>query len=135
MAHWLLKSDPDEYGFDDLVRDKSTSWTGVSNAQALIYLRQMNPGDDAIIYHTGNEKRIVGIAEVTRGPYPDPDAGDPKLVAVDIKAGRAAKSPITLSQIKTDPVFAEFLLVRNSRLSVMPVPAALFKKLCALSGL
>lgn len=134
MAHWLLKSDPDEYGFADLVRDKSTSWTGVSNAQALIYLRQMKPGDDAIIYHTGDEKRVVGLAEVTRAPYPDPNASDPKLVAVDIKARRPAKSPITLAEIKADPDFADFLLVRNSRLSVMPVPAPLFKKLCALNG-
>ena len=135
MAHWLLKSDPDDYGFADLVRDKTTSWTGVSNPQALSFLRQMKPGDDALIYHTGDDKCIMGMAKVTRAAYPDPNADDPKLVAVDLKVGRAAKTRITLAEIKADPAFAEFLLVRNSRLSVMPVPAPLFKTLCAQCGL
>jgi len=135
MNHWLLKSDPETYGFDDLERDKTTTWDGVRNNQALIYLRQINKGDFALIYHSGGDKHVVGLAEIIRGPYPDPKVENLKLVVVDLKFKQRLPRPVTLAQIKADPDFLEFQLVRMSRLSVMPVPAPLWKKLRTIGGL
>jgi predicted RNA-binding protein with PUA-like domain len=141
MATFLLKTEPGEYAFADLQRDKSTSWTGVSNPGALAALRSMRKGDEAFIYHTGNEKAVVGLARVSRGPYEDPgrrgttDAGEPKFAAVDLKPVRPAKTPLTLAQIKADQRFKDFALVRQSRLSVMPVPADLDAVIRSLTGL
>jgi predicted RNA-binding protein with PUA-like domain len=134
MTAWLLKTEPSTYSFADLQRDKRTSWTGVTNAAALIHLRNARKGDLAFIYHTGDEKQIVGLAEVSRNPYPDPDANNPKLVAVDLKPTRALKQPVTLAQIKADARFKDFDLVRNSRLSVMPVPPELSTALLKMAG-
>ena len=135
MNHWLLKSDPETYGFDDLERDKTTTWDGVRNNQALIYLRKMKKGDFALIYHSGGDKHIVGLVEIIRGPYPDPKLDDSKLVVVDLKFKQRLPRPVTLTQIKADPDFVDFALLRISRLSVMPVPAPLWKKLRTMSGL
>ena len=135
MNHWLLKSDPETYGFGDLERDKTTTWDGVRNNQALIYLRQMKMGDLVLIYHSGGDKYVVGLAEIIRGPFPDPKLNDPKLVVVDLKFKQRLPRPVTLAQIKADPDFSEFQLVRMSRLSVMPVPAPLWKKLRTMGGL
>jgi predicted RNA-binding protein with PUA-like domain len=129
MAYWLLKSDPETYGFPDLERDKTTVWDGVRNNLALRYLKQMKKGDHALIYHSGKDKQIEGIAQLTREAYTDPKRGDPKLVVVDLKVTRRLARPVTLSQIKADPDFARFSLVRMSRLSVMPVPEELWEKL------
>ena len=135
MNHWLLKSDPDEYGYDDLERDGRAVWEGVRNPQALGFLRKMARGDLVLIYHTGDDKRIVGLAEVTRGAYPDPRQKDAKLVVIDVNPVRRAPMSVTLAQIKAEKSLAGFALVRQSRLSVMPVSASCWKKLCALSGL
>ena len=135
MNHWLLKSDPDTYSLDDLERDKTTTWDGVRNNQALIFLRQMKKGDLALIYHSGGDKHVVGLAEISRGPYPDPKLVDPKLVVVDLKFKQRLPRQVTLAQIKADSDFSEFALVRISRLSVMPVPAPLWKKLRTMGGL
>lgn len=141
MATFLLKTEPSTYSFADLTRDKSTAWTGVTNAQALIHIRAMKPGDEAFIYHTGDEKAIVGLAKVTTKPYADksnpavtPD-GQPKLAVVDIVPLKSARSPLTLAAIKADKQFADFLLVKNSRLSVMPVAPALDKLIRQQCGL
>jgi predicted RNA-binding protein with PUA-like domain len=134
MAHWLLKTEPSDYSFADLMRDKRTVWTGVSNPVALKNIRQMRDGDLALIYHTGDEKQIVGIAEVASDPYPDPKAKDERLVVVDLKARRSLPTPVTLAQVKADARFKEFALVRISRLSVMPVTDALWKALLAMAG-
>ena len=134
MAHWLLKTEPGDYSFADLMRDKRTVWTGVSNPVALKNIRQMRDGDLAFIYHTGDEKQIVGIAEIASDPYPDPKAKDERLVVVDLKARRSVEKPVTLAQIKADARFKEFALVRISRLSVMPVTDALWKALLAMAG-
>jgi predicted RNA-binding protein with PUA-like domain len=134
MAHWLLKTEPRDYSFADLMRDKRTVWTGVSNPVALKNIRQMRDGDLAFVYHTGDEKQIVGIAEVASDPYPDPKAKDERLVVVDLKARRSLEMPVTLAQIKADARFKEFALVRISRLSVMPVTDALWKALLAMAG-
>lgn len=134
MNYWLLKTEPSEYSYDDLVHDKRTLWDGVTNNQALQFMREIKKGDRAFVYHTGSEKAIVGVASVTRGAYPDPEKGDEKIVVIDVAPKGKAPQPVTLAQIKKDGSFADFHLVRNSRLSVMPVPLALWKKLCSLAG-
>jgi predicted RNA-binding protein with PUA-like domain len=132
--YWILKSDPDTYGFDELARDRRTVWDGVSNAVALKNIRSMAQGDRVFIYHTGDEKAIVGLATVVSAPYADPKAGDPKLTVVDIEAGERLPRPVTLSAVKADPAFAQLGLVRLSRLSVIPVPAEQWRKLLAMAG-
>ncbi|MCO6439141.1 MAG: EVE domain-containing protein [Phycisphaerae bacterium] len=132
MNRWLVKSDPGEYGFADLERERRTRWDGVRNAQALINLRKMQKGDAVLIYHTGDKKQIVGLAEVASNPYIDPEADDDRTVVVDLKAkGRVAR-PVSLGEIKKDERFAEFALVRNSRLSVMPVSEREWKALAEM---
>jgi predicted RNA-binding protein with PUA-like domain len=121
MAYWLLKTDPDTYSFDDLEREKKTVWDGVSNNLALKYLREMKKGDLALIYHTGDEKCVVGIAEIASDPYPDPKQGDTKLVGVDIKPSKRLPRSVALAEIKASKAFQDFLLVKMGRLSVMPV--------------
>lgn len=135
MNRWLLKSDPETYSFDDLERDKKTTWDGVRNNQALIYLREFERGDEVMVYHSGGDKVVIGLAEVISAPYPDPKLDDPKLVVVDLKFRQRLLDPVPLSSVKADPAFADFGLVRQSRLSVMPVPATLWKKLLTMGGL
>ena len=120
---WLLKTEPSSYSYPDLERDRKTTWDGVSNPVALRNLRAMKQGDECFIYHTGDEKRIVGIAKVAKEAYPDPKATDPKLVVIDLTPVRALKRPVTLAEIKADKRFAGWELVRQPRLSVMPVSA------------
>jgi predicted RNA-binding protein with PUA-like domain len=134
MAHWLLKSEPSAYSWDQLVRDKQTSWTGVRNAQASLNLRAMKPGDRCFFYHSGEGKEIVGIAEVTRSAYPDPTDKTGKAVTVDIKAVQPVKRPVTLAAIKADAAFKEFKLVRQSRLSVVPVSDEHWKLLTKMAS-
>src|SRR6266576_1872754 len=128
MAKWLLKTEPDSYSWDDLVRDKKATWDGVSNPVALNHIRSMKKGDLALIYHTGNQKQIVGVAEVSSDAYPDPKEADERIAVVDLKPKSKLKIPVTLSTIKSDPTFKEWELVRISRLSVMPVPDAIWKR-------
>lgn len=141
MATFLFKTEPSEFSFADLQRDGKARWDGITNAQAINFLREAKKGDEVLIYHTGDDKAIVGLAQLTGAAYPDPDQpgldgqGRPKFMVADIKPVRPAKSPVTLAQIKADKRFAEFLLVKNSRLSVMPVPAALDKLLRGMAGL
>lgn len=134
MAYWLLKTEPDHYSYADLERDGATVWDGVSNNAALKFLREMQPGDEALIYHTGDERQAVGLASITSAPYADPQLNDPKLAVVDVKPVRALAHPVTLAAIKADPVFAEFALVRQGRLSVVPVPPELWQRLLSMAG-
>ena len=129
MAKWLLKTEPDCYSWDDLVRDKKATWDGVSNALALKHMRAMKKGDLALIYHTGNEKQIVGVAQVMSNAYKDPKEADERIVVVDLKAKSKLKNPVTLETIKSDPAFKDWELVRISRLGVMPVSEAIWKRL------
>jgi len=133
-AYWLLKTEPDAYSYADLARDTTTVWDGVANNAALKYMRAMQPGDMALIYHTGDERRAVGLAEVVRGPYPDPRQGDERLVVVDVRAVRALPRSVELAAIKADPFFADFALVRQGRLSVVPVSPEQWGRLMALAG-
>jgi len=130
--HWVLKTEPSEYGFPDLVRDRRTRWEGVRNPVALKHLRSMLEGDDALIYHTGNEKAAVGLARVASAPYPDPK--DPKLVVVDVEPVKPLPRAVPLAEIKAEPAFAELGLVRVPRLSVVPVEPAQWKRLLAMAG-
>ncbi|MFO7166448.1 MAG: EVE domain-containing protein [Chloroflexota bacterium] len=132
--HWILKTEPDCYSFADLEREGKTVWDGVSNNAALKHLRDMRPGDTALIYHTGDERRAVGLAEVVSEPYPDPQAGDPRLVVVDVRPLRRLARPVTLSDVKADPSFADFALVRQGRLSVVPVTEEQWSRLLAMAG-
>lgn len=121
MSYWLLKTEPESYSYLDLEKLKQDRWNGVRNFTALKHLKQMRPRDLVFIYHTGREKAIVGIAEVVSLPYPDPEETDSRFVVVDIEARRRLDHPVTLQQIKQNPSFQEWELVRLSRLSVMPV--------------
>jgi predicted RNA-binding protein with PUA-like domain len=124
MSYWLLKTEPESYSYADLERDGRTVWDGVANNAALLHLRAMRPGDTALIYHTGDERRAVGLAEIVSEPYPDPQAAPL----------RALVQPVTLAQIKAEPAFADFALVRQGRLSVVPVTPAQWARLLALAG-
>lgn len=124
MAYWVIKSEPSSYSWDQLVKEKKTAWTGVRNPQAGANLRAMKAGDRCFFYHSGEGKEIVGIAEVVKTAYPDPSDKAGKAVAVDVKAVEPVKTPVTLAAIKADPTFKDFKLVRQSRLSVVPVDAA-----------
>lgn len=137
MATILLKTEPGEYSWDALVREKRCVWTGVANNAAQKYMRESTKGDDAMIYHTGDEKRIVGLAVLASDPYPDPEDESGKRVVFDLKPVRAAKTPenATLALIKADARFKDFALVKQARLSVMPVPAAIDKALRTMAGL
>lgn len=132
MAYWLLKTEPEEYSYCDLERDGSTVWNGVSNSLALKHLRTMEIGDLALIYHTGKERRVIGVAEVVTLPYPDPTLDDSKRVVVQVQAIQKVPQPISLNQIKQDENFAGFDLLRLSRLSVVPVSESHWQRLLQL---
>ena len=134
MAKWLFKTEPSTYSFDDLSREKTTVWEGVKNPTALIHLRSMRKGDQVIIYHTGNERSAVGYASVVSNPYADPKAKNEKIVVVDLNAGKRFANPVTLDQIKSDKTFAGFDLIRIGRLSIVPVPDAMWKRIEELSS-
>lgn len=133
MSHWLLKTEPSTYSFDNLERENKAVWDGVSNSLALKHIRDMKKGDSAFVYHSGEMKSIVGIAEIISDPYPDPKQKDPKLAVVEIKFTERLKQPVSLAAIKARKDFADFALVRMSRLSVMPVTAGQWKSLLAMS--
>ena len=135
MSYWILKTEPSTYSYDDLVKQKTAVWDGVKNPLALKHLRAMQPGDDVLIYHTGDQKAAVGLARVTRAAYPDPKKKDPKLVVVDLKAGAKLPAPVTLATIKSDPVFKDLALVRMGRLSVVPAAPAQWQRLLRLGGM
>lgn len=121
MAYWLIKSEPDKYSWADMLRDERTIWDGVRNHSAAINLRAMKVGDRAFFYHSNVGKEIVGIVEVVREHYLDPKDAAQRFPAVDVAPVEALANPVTLAEIKADPVFADFDLVRLSRLSVASV--------------
>jgi predicted RNA-binding protein with PUA-like domain len=133
MAYWLLKTEPDCYSWSDLTRDKKTVWDGITNALALKHMRTMKKGDLALVYHTGDERAALGIAQITSEAYPDPKADDPRHVVVDVKLKGQLKQPVSLDTIKADPAFAGFDLIRNGRLGVVPVPELMWKRIEELS--
>jgi predicted RNA-binding protein with PUA-like domain len=133
MAYWLLKTEPDCYSWDDLIRAKKTAWDGITNFAALKNIRSMKKGDLALIYHTGDERTAIGLAEIVSNPYPDPKQDDERMVVVDLKPKRKLPHGVSLSDIKADPTFAGWILLRIGRLSVVPVPDNLWKRIEELS--
>ena len=129
QGHWLVKQEPEDYSWDDLLRDGSTQWSGVRNFQARNNLRQMKLGDAVFFYHSGKEKCVVGIASVSKAAYPDPTAREDGWIAVDIKPLKKLANPVSLADIKANAKLSDLLLVRQSRLSVMPVGESEFDEI------
>ena len=135
MAYWLFKSEPGAWSWDDQVAAGTAEWDGIRNYQADNNMKAMKLGDRAFFYHSVDEKRIVGVVEIVREHYPDPSDAKGRFGMVDVKAVTPVKSPVTLADIKAEPALAEFALVRQSRLSVVPVAAAEWKLLCKMAGI
>ena len=127
MAYWLLKTEPSTYSFADLVREKRTRWDGIRNPTALQHVRAAKRGDRALVYHTGSVKAAVGEAVLASAAYDDPK--DPALAVIDLEAGKALAQPVTLAQLKADPLFAESPLVKQGRLSFVPLTDAQWKRI------
>jgi predicted RNA-binding protein with PUA-like domain len=131
--HWLAKSEPSTYAWQQLVQDGATRWDGVRNHQARNNLAAMARGDLVLFYHSGDERQIIGVMRVTRAGYPDPKADDPRWLAVDVEPVKPLAQPLTLAAIKADAALAQLALVRQSRLSVMPVEKSQFDRILALA--
>ena len=134
VSHWLVKSEPDAFSWQQQVENKVESWTGVRNAQAAKFLRTMAVGDLAFFYHSNIGKEIVGVVEVARAAYPDPTDESGRWVCVDMRAVSPVPQPVTLATIKATPELAEIGLIRQSRLSVMPIAPEHWKLLCKMGG-
>jgi predicted RNA-binding protein with PUA-like domain len=134
VQYWLLKTEPEEYRYSDLVRDGVAEWDGITAAPAQANLRKMVVGDTCVIYHTGNERQATGIASVERPPYPDPTDPAGKRIWVDVRAVDALPSPVSLAALKAHPAFADSQLVRMSRLSVVPLSEEQYRELIRLGG-
>jgi predicted RNA-binding protein with PUA-like domain len=134
LMNWLFKEEPSHYNFDALVKDKNTVWSGVKNPLAQKHLRSVKKGDRIFYYHTGDEKSVVGIAKALGDAYPDPQDKDGKASVVDVGPVKKLARPVTLAEIKADAAFKDFALVRISRLSVMPVTDAEWKRIEAKAG-
>ena len=130
--YWLVKSEPEAYAWVDLVRDGSTAWTGVRNYQARIHLNAMRPGDRVLFYESVTTKAVVGITEVTRAAFADTTAEEPGWVAVELKAVEPFAHPVTLAQIKSEPSLTDIALLRQSRLSVLPLSRIEFNLIVSL---
>ena len=133
MNYWLVKSEPEAYSWSDFLKDGKTAWTGVRNYAARNNLRAMKTGDAVFFYHSGGEKSVVGLARAAGEPYPDPTADEDDWSAVDLSPEKPQAKPVTLATIKSDKILREMALVRQSRLSVMPVTMEQFARLLALS--
>lgn len=132
MKHWLVKQEPTAYSWEDFTRDGRTAWTGVRNFQARNNLRAMSQGDRVLYYHSVTGKEVVGEAEVVREAYPDPTAKEGDWICVDLQPLKPLPKPVGLDRIKADPALAEIALLRQSRLSVMPLVAAEYRKIVAM---
>ncbi len=134
MKYWLVKSDPDTYSWDDLVKDKETSWDGIRNYAARNHMRDMKKGDTVIVYHSGGESALKGLATVTKEFYRDPTTEESAWVSVKLKAGKALKKAITLTEIKSNKKLKDMMLIKISRLSVMPVTEAEYTEIMNMQG-
>jgi len=137
MAYWLLKTEPEDWSWDEQVAKgkKGEVWTGVRNAQARNFMRDMKKGDLAFFYHTGGEKQVVGVVKVTKEAYQDPTTDDERWLVVDVVAVEPVAEPVTLADIKAEPKLAEMKLVKNARLSVQPVTEKEWKLVRKMAGL
>lgn len=135
MTIWLLKTEPGEFSFDDLVARGVEPWDGVTNPTALNHLRAAQPGEVCVIYHTGDERQAVGLATVDKAAYPDPNAGNDRIVVIDVRAGARLPRPVTLAQMKADSRFADSPLVKMGRLSVVPLTDEQYAAILELAGM
>lgn len=135
MNYFILKTEPSTYSWNDLMKDQHTAWTGVRNYQARNNLRAMREGDICFIYHSGDEKSIIGIAEVIKPAYQDPTTTEPNWVCVDIQAKDKLPSPVSLATLKEHPTLSKMLIVRHSRLSVIPISEDDYKNILITSNL
>ena len=133
MSYWLVKSEPEAYAWSQLVKDGVTAWTGVRNFAARNHLRAMKSGDHVFFYHSGEEKSVVGLAQVVKEAYPDPTATEGDWSCVDLAPEKALAKPVTLAAIKADKILKEMVLARQSRLSVSPVTSEQFERLLQLA--
>src|SRR5437867_11671224 len=129
MNYWIVKQEPSTYNYDNLEKENKTAWDGVHNNLALKHIRAMKKGDKAFFYHTGEEKQAVGIIEISSDPYPNSKESDKRFVVVDVKPVSRLKRPVTLEEMKKDPKFKGWELLRISRLSVMPVPKNIWNEI------
>ena len=134
MAHWLVKSEPSVYSFDQLIKDKSTCWSGVRNYAARLHLRAMKKGDEVLYYHSNEGMEIVAIATISKEAYQDPTTDDERWVSVGLKAVKRLKNPVSLDAIKQDKRLKDMALVRISRLSVQPVTDKEWAAVMELAG-
>ena len=134
MAYWLVKTEPNTWSWDDQVRDKTTFWNGVRNYQASNNMKAMKKGDECLFYHSGAERRVMGIVEVVKEYYPDHTDASGRFGMVDLKLGRAFKTPVTLADIKADERLEDLALIRQGRLSVVPIDAKSWKIICGMGG-
>lgn len=132
---WLVKTEPSVYSFANLEREGQTVWDGVTNNLAQKHVRSFQPGDRVLVYHTGDEKQVVGIAQVLAGPYPDPKQAGSNLMVVDLQPEQSLPRPVSLAEIKSNAKFSDSPLVRLPRLSVMPVTAEQWEAVLELSGM
>ena len=135
MAYWLVKSEPGGWSWEDQVKAGTTNWDGVRNPQAGNFMKAMRKGDRVFFYHSGEERRIVGVVEVVTEFYPDPKDASGRSGMVDVKTVKPLPKPVTLAAIKAEPKLKDLLLVRQSRLSVMPIDAGSWKQLSRMGGL
>jgi predicted RNA-binding protein with PUA-like domain len=131
--YWLCKQEPSTYNLDRMEKDGTTVWDGVHNNLALKHIRSMKKGDLAFFYHSGDEKQIVGIMQITSDPYPNPKEKDSRYVVVDVKFKKRLSRPITLAEIKGHKMFGDWELLRISRLSVMPVTSKIWSEIVKIS--
>lgn len=134
MNYWLVKSDPETYSWDNMTKDKRTFWDGVRNYQARNYMKEMKLGDLVFFYHSQSDKSIVGITKVIKEHYPDPTTDDDRWVVVDLEVVQTLSNPVTLEQIKQNPVLSNLPLVKQQRLSVMPITEEQYGEIIKLSG-
>ena len=130
--HWLVKSEPEAYSWASFQKDRRTAWTGVRNYQARIHLNTMRPGDQVLFYESVGPKSVTGVAQVTKPAFPDTTADEPGWVAVELKVVRALAHPVTLAAIKADPLLGGIALIRQSRLSVLPLSSSEFARILDL---
>ena len=131
--YWLCKQEPSTYNIDLLQKEKTTTWDGVHNNLAVKHIGMMKKGDQCFFYHSGDEKQIVGMMEISSNPYPNPKEKDPRFVVVDVKYKKKLDRPVTLAEIKSNKKFKDWELIRISRLSVMPVPSQIWNEILKIS--
>lgn len=132
MAYWLLKSEPETYSYEDLLRDKTGRWDGVRNYEARNNIRDMKVGDRALFYYSGKNPQVIAQVKIASEPYPDPTIDDPRWLCVDVQALSLFPKPIPLADIKANPACADLLLIRHTRLSVMPVDPVVYTAICEM---